>query len=69
MERRQLVRESLSDLSERCRRLLERLYFSKEDSSYAEVAESLEMPVGSVGPTRLRCLASLAQALERRGLR
>lgn len=69
LERRQLVRDSLSDISERCRALLERLYFSQEDSSYADVAESLEMPVGSVGPTRLRCLASLAQALERRGLR
>ena len=64
-----MVQDALGDISERCRALLERLYFSQEDSSYADVAESLEMPVGSVGPTRLRCLASLAQALERRGLR
>jgi len=27
--------------------------------SYAEVSEALGMPIGSIGPTRARCLASL----------
>ena len=31
---------------------------------YATVAQSLGMPVGSIGPTRGRCLAKLRQALE-----
>jgi DNA-directed RNA polymerase specialized sigma24 family protein len=30
---------------------------------YASVAESLGMPVGSIGPTRGRCLAKLRQSL------
>ena len=27
--------------------------------AYAEVAAALEMPIGSIGPTRARCLAQL----------
>ena len=53
----------LSQLSERCRKLLTALYFRPEFSSYAEVAEHFGMPVGSVGPTRARCLKRLRQVL------
>ena len=35
-----------------------------ERSSYAEVAERLGMPVGSIGPTRARCLKRLRQVLD-----
>ncbi len=32
--------------------------------SYAEISEALDMPIGSIGPTRQRCLAALrAQAV------
>jgi DNA-directed RNA polymerase specialized sigma24 family protein len=31
--------------------------------SYAEVAERLGMPLGSIGPTRARCLKRLKQVL------
>ena len=31
---------------------------------YAAIAEALGMPVGSIGPTRGRCLAKLRAALE-----
>jgi RNA polymerase sigma factor (sigma-70 family) len=53
----------LSQLSERCRKLLTALYFEPEFSSYAEVAEHFGMPLGSVGPTRARCLKRLRQVL------
>jgi len=55
---------SLSKISERCRRLLLALYFKPERSSYAEVAARLDMPIGSIGPSRARCLKRLRQVLD-----
>ena len=76
LERQQLVREALSELGGRCQALLEQLYLAPpaaDDSarsgpSYEAVAQALGMAVGSIGPTRQRCLAELAKILERRGL-
>jgi DNA-directed RNA polymerase specialized sigma24 family protein len=53
----------LSKLGEPCRELLRSLYFQPEQSSYAEVAERLGRPVGSIGPSRARCLKRLRQVL------
>lgn len=53
----------LSQISESCRELLLALYFQPERLSYAEVAERLGMPLGSIGPTRARCLKRLKQVL------
>jgi RNA polymerase sigma factor (sigma-70 family) len=53
----------LSKVSERCRELLLVLYFQSEQSSYTEVAERMGMPLGSIGPTRARCLKRLKQVL------
>ena len=53
----------LSKISENCRKLLVALYFQPERSSYAEVAERLDMPIGSIGPSRARCIKRLKQML------
>jgi RNA polymerase sigma factor (sigma-70 family) len=53
----------LSKISAACRELLLALYFQPETSSYAEVAEHLGMPLGSIGPRRARCLKSLRRVL------
>ena len=53
----------LSKINEPCRKLLVALYFQPERSSYAEVAERLGMPVGSIGPSRARCIKRLKQML------
>jgi RNA polymerase sigma factor (sigma-70 family) len=50
------------DLPDRCQRLL-RVIAIAERPDYAQVAEALGMPVGSIGPTRGRCLAKLRTAL------
>ena len=55
--------KGLSQVSDRCRKLLTALYFQPELSSYAEVADHFGMPVGSVGPTRARCLQRLKMVL------
>ncbi len=53
----------LSKISESCRELLLTLYFQPEQPSYAEIVDRLGMPLGSIGPTRARCLKRLKQVL------
>ena len=61
-EDRHLVRNALERLSDRCRTLLHALAYSPEDS-YADVSAALGMPIGSIGPTRSRCLERLRREL------
>jgi RNA polymerase sigma factor (sigma-70 family) len=61
-ESRRLVWLALSHLSERCKLLLRALAYSP-DTSYAEISDALGMPVGSIGPTRARCLERLRRKL------
>lgn len=57
---------AVASLSERCQRLL-RITAFIDRPNYAQLAESLGMPVGSVGPTRSRCLAKLRSVIEVQG--
>lgn len=56
---------ALEELGGRCDCLLRRLYLSDADPSYEVVAAELDIPVGSIGPTRARCLEKLRTILER----
>ena len=62
-----LVRTALSRLDERCRLLLSLLFLSQASPSYAEVAKSLDIAVGSIGPTRARCLEKMRCFLHEMG--
>jgi len=53
---------AVGTLDERCRRLL-RIVAFEERPDYAHIASDLSMPVGSIGPTRQRCLGKLRTAL------
>lgn len=57
-----LLWRHFKDLPERCQQLL-RVIAIAERPDYAQVADALGMPVGSIGPTRGRCLAKLRLAL------
>lgn len=57
-ERLIALRAAFADLPERCRRLLEVL-FADPAPPYGEVSAMLDMPVGTIGPTRQRCLSRL----------
>jgi len=57
----------LDQLGPRCRLLLTRLFLESPAPSYDEVSEELDMPVGSIGPTRIRCLEKLAMILGAKG--
>ncbi|HEY2043758.1 MAG TPA: sigma-70 family RNA polymerase sigma factor [Jatrophihabitans sp.] len=52
----------IATLPDRCRQLLRVIAFA-DRPDYAELAHSLGMPVGSIGPTRGRCLAKLRASL------
>jgi RNA polymerase sigma factor (sigma-70 family) len=56
------LRLGLERLDTRCRDLLRLLFAEADDGpAYDEVARRMNMPVGSIGPTRARCLAKLRQ--------
>lgn len=69
LERQQAVREAFAGLEERCRRLLDALFFEPTPRPYGEIATSLGMAVGSIGPTRKRCLEALRTLLEAQDFR
>jgi RNA polymerase sigma factor (sigma-70 family) len=52
------LREGLAALSARCRELL-LLLIQDPPLAYADVGARLQLPVGSIGPTRGRCLEAL----------
>lgn len=57
-ELKQAIRDAFALLSEACQRLL-RLLTADPPLSYEEVAVVLDMPMGSIGPNRQRCLERL----------
>ena len=65
LERRHEVRQALGRLEERCQRIIHLLFYENTDPprSYESLAAELDMPVGSLGPTRARCLQKLLAAL------
>ncbi|WP_112274457.1 RNA polymerase sigma factor [Lentzea terrae] len=58
VERRQALRDGFAELTDQCKRLLTKL-MTDPPPSYQVVSEELAMPVGSIGPTRIRCLEKL----------
>lgn len=60
------VGRCVNELPERCRLLLQ-ILMSDPPPTYNEVSEMLHMPVGSIGPTRGRCLQSVLRSLQRMG--
>lgn len=57
------VYQGLSELGDECRHLITALYFDPRSPSYAEIAATLRRPVGSIGPSRARCLERLRTIL------
>lgn len=62
-QRAREVWHAFRGLSDRCQQLL-RVLVATPPPTYAEVGAALGMPVGSIGPTRARCLERLRQLLE-----
>ncbi len=62
-ESAQVVRDALSRLPRRWQRLLEML-MADPPVPYADISDELGLPIGSIGPTRGRCLARLRVLLQ-----
>lgn len=62
-ERAREVREAMTRLPSRWQQLLE-LLMADPPASYAEISDQLGLPVGSIGPTRGRCLDRLRVLLQ-----
>lgn len=67
LEEQHLVRASLGELGDRCRTLLQMLFYAAETPPYSEIAAALGTSEGSIGPTRARCLKKLLDALKKKG--
>lgn len=67
LERQEVLRSAVEQLGDRCRDLLLMLFYTEPPPSYEIVARRLNIPEGSIGPNRARCLAKLAAVLRRMG--
>lgn len=63
-EEEQALREALANLAPRCRKLVEMLFFEIPARPYAEIANELNLAVGSIGLTRQKCIESLRKQLD-----
>jgi RNA polymerase sigma factor (sigma-70 family) len=66
-ERRAAVRDGLAELTESHRALLS-LLVADPPITYQQISDQLGLPVGSIGPTRARCLHKLAATTPIRAL-
>src|SRR5262249_23244461 len=55
---------AFDQLPDRCRSLLRVLMTGTSPTRYRAAATLLDMPIGSIGPTRMRCLNNLRRLLE-----
>lgn len=66
-ERARAVRQAFAALPPHCKRLMS-LMSGDEPPSYKEISRALSMPIGSIGPTRGRCLEHLRRIMAEMGL-
>lgn len=66
--REQQVREAIAALPERCRKIVEWLFFQQPPKPYSEVAGRLGLAEGSIGFIRGRCLNRLKILLREKGV-
>ena len=62
-ERKVVVRAAWEKLRPRCQELLS-LLIEEDPMGYKDISKLLDMPVGSIGPTRSRCLEYLRNLVE-----
>jgi RNA polymerase sigma factor (sigma-70 family) len=61
-ERDRALWQAFERLNDKCRQLLQ--IAVNEPKAYDEISAALGMPIGSIGPTRRRCLTQLRALLE-----
>ena len=66
-ERDAVVQAAWEHLKPRCQELLS-LLVADDPLGYRHLSDLLQMPIGSIGPTRARCLEHLRRLIEEQGL-
>jgi len=66
--RQEALAQGMSRLQPRCRELLTLLFLDTSEPSYDDISMELDLPKGSIGPTRNRCLQQLRTILEGLGI-
>ena len=69
IERAQILREALLEISDRGRSLIHMLFYEEPAMPYDEVAAKLNLARGSIGFIRMRCLRQLRLRLQERNFR
>jgi RNA polymerase sigma factor (sigma-70 family) len=67
LQRDHALRIALLSIGPRCRSLLHMLFFDATTRPYEDVAKSLKLSTGSIGPIRRRCLDEVRRCLQRSG--
>ncbi len=67
LEQEQVLRDAITQLPEKCERMVRLLFFEFPPRPYEDVAQELGMATGSIGAIRSRCLAYLKKLLAKRG--
>ena len=67
LQQQSLLENGLAEIDERCRKLLQALFFSEDELSYEDVSKQVGISFNSLGPIRQRCLAKLKSSLENLG--
>jgi RNA polymerase sigma factor (sigma-70 family) len=65
LEQQHQIRMALESVDERCRKLIELLFYRADAPAYSEIASMLKLPEGSIGPTRARCLQKLLHIIRK----
>jgi RNA polymerase sigma factor (sigma-70 family) len=69
LEREQIVRDALVELPSDCQRMVSLLFYQVPSPTYDDLALALQIPKGSIGPTRMRCLEKLRALLAKKGFK
>ena len=62
-----MLRKAMEELPDRCRYLLDLLFFSDEKTSYSQAGEAFGWSKDTIGSARIRCLDKLRKILQDRG--
>ena len=63
IEHEHTLERALVQMSDRCQKLINLLYFDAKEPSYSEISKEMGMPEASIGPTRARCLEKLRKLI------
>lgn len=62
--RQEALTNGMAHLSQRCHQLLTLIFLDPQEPDYDQISAALDMPKGSIGPTRNRCLQQLRAILD-----